>query len=54
MRTFKVRQQEIWDTLTLIEANTEAEAIAMVRDGMGNQIHSEYNRQTEIEREIAS
>lgn len=43
MKTWRVRQQEIWDTYTLIEAETEGEAIAMVKDGQGDMVHSEYN-----------
>lgn len=45
--TYRVRQQEIWDTYTLIEADSEQQAIALVKDGQGDMIHSEYNRQSE-------
>ena len=52
MRTFRVRQQEIWDTYTMVEAETPEEAIAKVKDGSGDVVHSEYNRQTDFEPEI--
>jgi len=44
MKTYTIRQQEIWDTYTQIEAESEAEAIKKVVDGQGDQMHSEYNR----------
>lgn len=47
MQTFRIRQQEIWDTYTLVEAENVAEAIAKVKDGQGDLVHSEYNRQNE-------
>ena len=53
MRTFRVWQQEIWDTYTLVEANTEQEAIRKVKDGGGDQVHSEYNRMADMEAEAA-
>lgn len=45
MKTYTIRQQEIWDTYTQIEAESEAEAIRKVEDGQGYEIDSEYNRQ---------
>jgi len=45
MKTYTIRQQEIWDTYTQIEAESEAEAIKKVVDGQGDQMYSEYNRQ---------
>jgi hypothetical protein len=48
MKTFRIRQQEIWDTYTLIEAESETEAIRLVRDGEGDIVHSEYNRHNDM------
>jgi len=42
---YKVRQQEIWDVYTAIEAESAEEAIKKVVDGQGDQVFSEYNRQ---------
>lgn len=44
VKTFRIRQQEIWDTYTLIEAEDSASAIKKVSDGEGTQVHSEFNR----------
>ncbi len=52
MKTFRVRQQEIWDTYTLVDAETPAEAIAKAKDGQGDMVHSEYNRQADFQPEI--
>ncbi len=48
MQTYRVRQQEIWDTYTLIEAETSDEAITKVKDGEGDEVHTEYNRQSDL------
>jgi len=47
MKTFRIRQQEIWDTYTLVEADNLAEAIAKAKDGQGDVVHSEFNRMLE-------
>jgi len=44
MKTYTIRQQEIWDTYTQIEADSEAEAIKKVVEGQGDQIYSDFNR----------
>jgi hypothetical protein len=51
MKTYRVWQQEIWDTYTLIEAEDSASAIRRVKDGEGDMVHSEYNRQADFEPE---
>ena len=51
MRTFRVWQQEIWDTYTLVEADSEQEAIRKAKDGQGDEVHSEYNRMADMEAE---
>jgi hypothetical protein len=50
--TYRIRQQEIWDTYTLIEAGSEAEAIAKVLDGQGDQVSSEFNRMGDFKAEV--
>lgn len=51
MATFKVWQQEIWDTFTLVEADTPEEAIRLAKDGSGDQVHSDFNRMADMEPE---
>ncbi len=46
--TYRIRQQEIWDTYTLVEAGSEEEAITKAKDGYGDMVHSEYNRQNDM------
>lgn len=48
MKTFKIRQQEIWDTYTLIEAESEDKAIQLAKNGEGDIFYSEYNRQNDM------
>lgn len=47
MKTFRIRQQEVWDTYTLVEAENLAEAISKVMDGQGDTVHSDFNRMLE-------
>lgn len=44
MKTYRIRQQEIWDTYTVVEAESEEDAIKKVSDGFGYIVDSEYNR----------
>lgn len=48
MKTFRIRQQEIWDTYTVIEAEDLASAIKKVSDGEGTQVYSEFNRMNDL------